>query len=79
MVAVARAIGRKRAMQMLLTGEMVQARTVADWGLINQVVRRRLAEQVAGASFAGSGARPSRPSIRRSIWISRRRTLMRKN
>jgi enoyl-CoA hydratase/carnithine racemase len=58
MVALTRAIGRKRAMQMLLTGEMVPARTAADWGLINQVVpagdlrsaTRRLAEQVAGAS-----------------------------
>ena len=58
MVALTRAIGRKRAMQMLLTGEMVPARTAAEWGLINQAVpaaelhsaTRRLAEQVAGAS-----------------------------
>jgi enoyl-CoA hydratase/carnithine racemase len=38
MVALTRAIGRKRALQMLLTGELVAARTAADWGLINQVV-----------------------------------------
>src|SRR5215831_15821792 len=38
MVALTRAIGRKRALQMLLTGEMVDARTAAEWGLINQVV-----------------------------------------
>ena len=58
MVALTRAIGRKRAMQMLLTGELVPARTAAEWGLINQAVpaaelqsaARRLAEQVAGAS-----------------------------
>jgi enoyl-CoA hydratase/carnithine racemase len=58
MVALTRAIGRKRALQMLLTGEMVDARTAADWGLINQVVpagelaaaTRRLAEKVAEAS-----------------------------
>jgi enoyl-CoA hydratase/carnithine racemase len=58
MVALTRAIGRKRAMQMLLTGELVPARTAAEWGLINQAVpaaqlqsaTRRLAEQVAGAS-----------------------------
>jgi enoyl-CoA hydratase/carnithine racemase len=58
MVALTRAIGRKRAMQMLLTGEMVPARVAAEWGLINQAVSadelhaatRRLAEQVAGAS-----------------------------
>jgi enoyl-CoA hydratase/carnithine racemase len=58
MVALTRAIGRKRAMQMLLTGELVPARTAAEWGLVNQAVpaaelqsaTRRLAEQVAGAS-----------------------------
>ncbi len=38
MVALSRAIGRKRALQMLLTGEMVPAATAAEWGLINQVV-----------------------------------------
>jgi enoyl-CoA hydratase/carnithine racemase len=58
MVALTRAIGRKRALQMLLTGEMVPARTAAEWGLINQAVpaaelqsaTRRLAEKVAAAS-----------------------------
>ena len=58
MVALTRAIGRKRAMQMLLTGEMVPARAAAEWGLINQAVpaadlqsaTRRLAEQVVAAS-----------------------------
>jgi enoyl-CoA hydratase/carnithine racemase len=38
MVAVSRAIGRKRAMQMLLTGDPIDARTALDWGLINRVV-----------------------------------------
>ncbi len=38
MVALTRAIGRKRALQMLLTGEMVDAPTAADWGLVNRVV-----------------------------------------
>ncbi|HEY0394176.1 MAG TPA: enoyl-CoA hydratase [Candidatus Elarobacter sp.] len=38
MVALTRAIGRKRAMEMLLTGEMIDARTAADWGLVNRVV-----------------------------------------
>jgi enoyl-CoA hydratase/carnithine racemase len=38
MVALTRAIGRKRAMQMLLTGEFIDAHTAADWGLINEVV-----------------------------------------
>ena len=38
MVALTRAIGRKRALQMLLTGDLVDARTAAQWGLVNQVV-----------------------------------------
>ncbi len=38
MVALTRAIGRKRAMEMLLTGEPIDARTAADWGLVNRVV-----------------------------------------
>ena len=58
MVALTRAIGRKRALEMLLTGEPVPARTAAEWGLINQAVpaadlqaaTRRLAEKVAAAS-----------------------------
>jgi len=37
-VAVSRAVGQKRAMQMLLTGEPVSADTAVDWGLINQAV-----------------------------------------
>lgn len=58
MVALSRAIGRKRALQMLLTGEMVDAATAADWGLINLVVpadelanaTRKLATRIAEAS-----------------------------
>jgi len=38
MVALTRAIGRKRAMEMLLTGEPIDARTACDWGLVNRVV-----------------------------------------
>lgn len=38
MVPVSRAVGHKRAMQMLLTGEMISAETAVDWGLINQAV-----------------------------------------
>ncbi|HWX53275.1 MAG TPA: enoyl-CoA hydratase [Verrucomicrobiae bacterium] len=58
MVALSRAVGRKRALQMLLTGEMVDAATAADWGLINMVVpaaeladaTRNLARRIAAAS-----------------------------
>jgi enoyl-CoA hydratase/carnithine racemase len=58
MVALTRAIGRKRAMEMLLTGCSVKASTAADWGLVNHVVlpneladfAHMLAGQVANAS-----------------------------
>jgi enoyl-CoA hydratase/carnithine racemase len=38
MVPVSRAVGRKRAMEMLLTGEPIDAATALDWGLVNRVV-----------------------------------------
>ena len=38
MVAVSRAIGRKQVMEMLLTGDLVDAATARDWGLVNRVV-----------------------------------------
>jgi enoyl-CoA hydratase/carnithine racemase len=58
MVALTRAIGRKRAMEMLLTGEPIDARTAYDWGLVNRVVAPEhlhaetiaLARQIATAS-----------------------------
>jgi enoyl-CoA hydratase/carnithine racemase len=58
MVPVSRAVGRKRAMQMLLTGEPIDAETALDWGLINQVVPGerldyavgRLVDAIAGSS-----------------------------
>jgi enoyl-CoA hydratase/carnithine racemase len=37
-VPVARNIGRKRLMEMVLTGDVVDAATALDWGLVNQVV-----------------------------------------
>jgi enoyl-CoA hydratase/carnithine racemase len=58
MVALSRAVGRKRAMEMLLTGKMVDAATATEWGLINRAVpadqleseTRRLACHIAQAS-----------------------------
>ena len=58
MVAVSRSIGRKRAMQMLLTGQTIDAATAVEWGLVNEAVpaenlRARvdeLANQISDAS-----------------------------
>lgn len=38
LVAVARQVGRKRALEMAITGDVVPAATAADWGLINRAV-----------------------------------------
>jgi enoyl-CoA hydratase/carnithine racemase len=37
-VPVARSIGRKRLMELVLTGDVVDAPTALDWGLVNRVV-----------------------------------------
>jgi len=37
-VGVARSVGRKRAMELLLTGTPIDAATALDWGLVNRVV-----------------------------------------
>jgi enoyl-CoA hydratase/carnithine racemase len=58
MVALSRAVGRKRAMEMLLTGKLIDASTAAEWGLVNRVVpaaelesaTRELAQRIAEAS-----------------------------
>ncbi len=58
MVAVTRAIGRKAAMEMLLTGRFFSAREAKELGLINRVVplesledeTEKLADQIADAS-----------------------------
>jgi enoyl-CoA hydratase/carnithine racemase len=58
MVALSRAVGRKRALQMLMTGDLVDALTAVEWGLINMAVpaseleaqTRKLATRIAEAS-----------------------------
>ncbi|HUA09887.1 MAG TPA: enoyl-CoA hydratase [Candidatus Acidoferrales bacterium] len=63
MVALSRAVGQKRALHMLLTGEPIDAQTALAWGLVNTVVEPAelrgatlaLAERIAGASGAVVG------------------------
>ncbi len=58
MVALTRSIGRKRALEMLMTGQMIDAERAADWGLVNRVVPSdrlreetwKLASEIASAS-----------------------------
>jgi len=58
MVALSRAVGRKAAMEMLLTGRAIPAEEAMAWGLVNRVVplqdlateTRKLALQIAEAS-----------------------------
>jgi enoyl-CoA hydratase/carnithine racemase len=38
LVAVARNVGRKRALELAMTGDPIDAATAADWGLINRAV-----------------------------------------
>lgn len=68
MVALSRAVGRKRAMEMLLTGDFIDATTAAEWGLVNRVVpaaalhaetlalARKIAEASAPVVGLGKGA-----------------------
>lgn len=59
MVPVSRAVGRKRALEMLLTGAPIDARTALDWGLVNRVVQAEELDAAVGelvASIAGSSA-----------------------
>jgi enoyl-CoA hydratase/carnithine racemase len=58
MVPLSRAIGRKRALEMLLTGAMIDAQTARDWGLVNTVVPAEDLER-AVAELADAIARSS--------------------
>ena len=64
MVPLARAIGRKRALEMLLTGELIDAATAATWGLVNRVVTADALEQAVGELAAAiAGFAPSVVSL----------------
>jgi enoyl-CoA hydratase/carnithine racemase len=60
-VPVARSIGRKRLMEMALTGDVVDARTAAQWGLVNRVVPDEELD-VAVEELLASATRGSRTS-----------------
>ena len=47
-VAVSRNVSRKRAMEMLMTGEFIDAATALEWGLVNRVVALPQLDQAVG-------------------------------
>ena len=63
MVAVARNVGRKRAAELAMSGDVIDAATALDWGLVNRVVPaaqldsavRDLLERVTRGSAASKG------------------------
>jgi enoyl-CoA hydratase/carnithine racemase len=64
MVALTRAIGRKRALEMLLTGAPIDSETAVDWGLINRVVPvERLHEETRALALRIAEASPLVVSI----------------
>jgi enoyl-CoA hydratase/carnithine racemase len=61
MVAIARNVGRKRAMELALTGDVIDAGTALDWGLVNRVVPDAELD-AAVADLLGRATRGSRAS-----------------
>jgi enoyl-CoA hydratase/carnithine racemase len=64
MVAIARNVGRKRAMEMALTGDVIDARTALEWGLVNRVVP----DAELDAAVTGLLARATRGSRASKAW-----------
>ncbi|WP_370968129.1 enoyl-CoA hydratase-related protein [Amycolatopsis sp. cg9] len=60
-VPVARSIGRKRLMELALTGDVIDAPTALDWGLVNRVVPDEQLDD-AVAELLGRATRGSRAS-----------------
>jgi enoyl-CoA hydratase/carnithine racemase len=70
MVAIARNIGRKRAMELALSGDQIDAATAADWGLVNQVVPDDQLDDAVDALVArvSGGARQSRAMGKQTLY-----------
>ena len=64
MVAIARDVGRKRAMELALTGDVIDAATALDWGLVNRVVP----DAELDATVADLMARATRGSRASKAW-----------
>jgi enoyl-CoA hydratase/carnithine racemase len=69
-VPVARSIGRKRLMEMVLTGDVVAADTALDWGLVNQVVPDAELDDAVDALLARAtrGSRASKAVGKQTVY-----------
>jgi 2-(1,2-epoxy-1,2-dihydrophenyl)acetyl-CoA isomerase len=65
-----RAVGRVRAMEMMLLGEKLPAPRALEWGLVNRVVAKAELESASVALARGLAAGPTRTlaEIRKSCW-----------
>lgn len=69
-VPVARAVGRKRLMELALTGDVVDAATGLDWGLVNRVVPDAELDQAVAELLARAtrGSRASKALGKRTLY-----------
>jgi 2-(1,2-epoxy-1,2-dihydrophenyl)acetyl-CoA isomerase len=65
-----RAVGRVRAMEMMMLGEKLPAQKALEWGLVNRVVARAEIDQASIALAKELAAGPTRTlaEIRKSCW-----------
>lgn len=70
LVAIARAIGPRRALELGMTGDSIDARTAHAWGLVNRVVPRDqlVAETEALARAASRGSLASKAVGKRTFY-----------
>ncbi|MGW4325256.1 enoyl-CoA hydratase-related protein [Nocardia sp. NPDC004573] len=69
-VPVARAVGRKRLMELALTGDPIDARTAEEWGLINRAVPDADLDTAVGELLARAtrGSRASKALGKRTLY-----------
>ncbi|EHK87183.1 enoyl-CoA hydratase-related protein [Saccharomonospora azurea] len=69
-VPVARAVGRKRLMELALTGDVIDAATALDWGLVNRVVPDEALDQAVSDLLARAtrGSRASKALGKRTLY-----------
>ncbi len=71
MVPLSRAVGRKRALEMLLTGQPIDAATAREWGLVNRVVpEHALDDEVASLVEAIARSSPLTVGIGKEAFYS---------